>query len=1150
MRLSRITSLSIALLLAAEAAFSTSPRQTGDFVAPGAPGAKPAWTNGNKQGVGTSNTLESKVWFTLGEGVLQEVYYPTVDKANTRSLEFVVTDNRTFAELESRDTTHEIEVVRPDSLAFRQVNTSKSGRYRLTKTCITDPERDTVLINVSFTPLKRERLRLYVLYDPAINNSGFHDAGYSEGGSLVATDGSTASALVSSTGFTRASSGYQGTSDGWSDLKDDFKLDHAYQRAVDGNVMQAAELPASAAAQPFTLALGFGTRGPLARAAAEGSLKQGFARTLDHYNTGWRNYLARLKTVEAKYRDQYQMAAMMLKAHEDKTYRGAGVASLTVPWGDAADASEPNVGGYHNVWSRDLYQVATAFLAMGDKEAADRALDYLFKVQQKPDGSFPQNSWLDGRPFWNSVQMDEVAYPLILAHELGRTDAETFEKHVKPAANYLIKHGPATPQERWEEESGYSPSTIAAEIAGLVSAAEIASKNRDEASALLWRAAADQWVRKVDSWTVTTSGPYGDRYFLRLSQTGEPDSGRRLEINNGGGSFDEREIVDAGFLELVRLGIRRADDPVIKRSLEVVDQKIKVQTPNGPAWYRYNHDGYGEKPDGRGYDGTGKGRLWVLLTGERGEYALRAGADGRPYLDAMQRMATKGRMLPEQVWDRAESPLPHLKFGQGTGSATPLAWTNAQFIRLALAIQERRPQAAPAPVVARYQKQGAGPSATARASLAGPAEVVALRPGQVVEVAGFVGGEQAVLFAGGEVRELKPGPFKLPVTVSEEGVRVAVAAIGADATTAFDSITISPARVSAEAGPPDWSDRKLGDQLMNGLSPRVTGSWVTFVYRGEAKAVEVVGEMTDWNRRGLMMKPLAGTNVKYLSLQFPDDARIEYKYVVDEKWSLDELNPNRIDNGVGGENSFFQMPGYKATELTRRRAATARGRIERFDLPIEGTDRRREVRVYLPPGYAEASARYPTVYLCDGIEYLERARAGEIADNLIADRRLRPVVMVFVAPNDRTKEYWMNDAYVDFLVGRLVPMIDSRYRTDARADARAIGGASLGGLISTYAGLKHPEVFGNVIGQSSAYQVDSGKILTLYASSERRPLKFYLMTGRFEGLVEGNRKMKQILEARGYKLAYLEVNAGHNWTSWADTLADALVFTFPASGPR
>lgn len=693
--------LQLSLLLCVTAGVA----QTAQRIAPGAPGERPRWTNGNKHGVGTSNTLRSKTWFTLGGGILNEVYYPTIDKANTRSLEFIVTDGRTFAELESRDTDHKIEIPYNDALVFRQINTSKSGRYRITKTYITDPDRDTLLINVRVTPLAGARLRVYALYDPAINNSGFHDTGYSAGGALVAADSSIASALLSSTGFTKISSGYLGASDGWTDLKTDFKLDNSYARASDGNVVQVAELPEVAVGAGFTLALGFAAEGEAAISEARASLGKGFARSLDEYSRGWRDYLATLRTVDRKYRDQYQMSAMVLKAHEDKTYRGAGAASLTIPWGNDADASEPNVGGYHLIWSRDLYQVATAFYAMGDKESADRALNYLFTVQQRPDGSYPQNSWLDGRPFWGSLQLDEVAYPLILAYQLGRTDGQTYEKHIKPSANFIVKHGPATPQERWEEESGYSPSTIAAEIAGLVCAAEIAQRNNDADSRVLWLATADDWARKVESWTVTNNGPHGGRYFLRLAQAGTPDSGMKIELNNGSGTFDEREIVDAGFLELVRLGIRRADDPLIEKSLQVIDRVIKVETPRGPAWYRYNHDGYGEKADGKGYDGTGIGRLWILLAGERGEYEVAAGRDGRRYLDVMQRMANEGRMLAEQVWDRSEAPAPHLRFGEGTGGATPLAWTNAQFIRLALAVEDRRLPETPAPVAERYLKK-------------------------------------------------------------------------------------------------------------------------------------------------------------------------------------------------------------------------------------------------------------------------------------------------------------------------------------------------------------------------------------------------------------------------------------------------------------
>jgi glucoamylase len=659
-------------------------------LAPGAPGDRATWTNGNKQGVGTSNTLASKVWFTLGDGVLDEVYYPSVDKANTRTLELIVTDGHSWIERESSDTSHAIEIPDSAALVFCQVNTSRKGRYRIRKTYITDPERDTLLIQVEVEKLSSGPLRVYVYYDPSINNSGLHDTGYSLQGVLVAADGPVASALGASPAFTRTSSGYLGTSDGSKELMQSFQLQSTYNRAADGNVVQVGELPeVRGQSAKFTVALGFGSEGTKAVEAARLSLQKGFALSLSSYTAGWHEWLGTLKTVSAKYRDQYRMSAMILKAHEDKTARGAGAASLTIPWGNETEADEPSVGGYHLVWARDLYQVATAFHAMGDKESADRALNYLFTVQQRPDGSFPQNSWLDGRPFWGSLQMDEVAYPIILAYQLGRSDNQTYVKHVKPAAEFIVAHGPATPQERWEEETGYSPSTIAAEIAGLVCAAEIARLNSDPESEKKYLAVADDWAAKIENWTVTTNGSYADRYFVRITQHGKPNDGEKIELNNGAGTWDEREIVDAGFLELVRLGIRPASDPLMAKSLAVIDKVLRVETPKGADWYRYNHDGYGEKADGRGYDETGIGRLWILLAGERGEYALAAGQDARPYLDTMQNMANAGRMLAEQVWDRPDTPDPmHLRFGEGTGSATPLAWTNAQFVRLAIAIEE------------------------------------------------------------------------------------------------------------------------------------------------------------------------------------------------------------------------------------------------------------------------------------------------------------------------------------------------------------------------------------------------------------------------------------------------------------------------------
>ncbi|HCA58089.1 MAG TPA: glucoamylase, partial [Blastocatellia bacterium] len=420
----------------------------------------------------------------------------------------------------------------------------------------------------------------------------------------------------------------------------------------------------------------------------------------------------------------------------DKANPGANIASMSVPWGGGANANEPNIGGYHLVWSRDLYQVFTAFMAIGDRAAAERALDFLFKVQQKPDGSFPQNSWLDGRPFWGSLQMDEVAYPLIMAYELKRFDKATWENHVKKAADFIVKNGPSTPQERWEEEAGYSPSTIAAEIAGLVCAAEIARRNGDTASAELYLKTADEWEANIEKWTVTKTGPHSrEPYYIRIAQNGKPDAGDKIELNNGAGTFDEREIVDAGFLELVRLGIRRPDDPIIINSLKVIDKIIKVETPNGPAFYRYNNDGYGEMDDGRrwNWDGkyTGKGRLWVLLSGERGQYELaldvldavsdrNSNGEARSKtaakrsvawqrLDNMLAFANDGLMIPEQVWDKKETPrnidkqfIPELKFGEGTGSATPLAWSMAQFIRLATNLKAGRNLDTPDIVYQRY----------------------------------------------------------------------------------------------------------------------------------------------------------------------------------------------------------------------------------------------------------------------------------------------------------------------------------------------------------------------------------------------------------------------------------------------------------------
>lgn len=671
--------------------------------APNGPGELPTWTAGSKEAVGTATSTESKVWFTLQGGILTEVYYPRLDTANVRTLEFAVSDGKQVW-VESKDMVHSLERISEEALLYRQASSDPKGKFKLTKTYITDPQRDALLIDVSFSG--SADYSLYVLFDPSLKNSGYGDTGFSQGDALVTQKGDVAAALVSAPSFTELTSGFAGTSDGYTDLLRHYALTQKYVRAENGNILQVAKL---AKEKHFVVALGFGANAAVAVDTAKKSLQRDFSAVSTEYVAGWKEYVGGLRHVNARYERMFQLSAMVLKAHEDKTYRGAMIASMSVPWGFSVKASEPTVGGYHLVWARDLYEVATGLLAAGDRAAAERALNYLFTVQQKPDGSFPQNSWLDGRPYWTALQMDEVAYPIVLAWQLGRTDADTWTKHVRPEAEFIVSHGPITQEERWEEVQGYSPSTIAAEIAGLVCASDIARRNGAQEDAEHYLRVADEWNANLEKWMVTTTGHLGapgaaQGYYIRINNSTDPNDGAKLDVRNGGGIWDERDVVDAGFLELVRLGIRPASDPIIAHSVEVIDSTIRTETPNGPGFRRYNHDGYGETYFGGPWLGEGIGRLWPIFTGERGEYEIALGHDPTPYLISMERFANAGGMISEQVWDQADPTASRFVFGSGTGSATPLAWSMAQFLRLAVCAEEKRIVETPSVVADHFLK--------------------------------------------------------------------------------------------------------------------------------------------------------------------------------------------------------------------------------------------------------------------------------------------------------------------------------------------------------------------------------------------------------------------------------------------------------------
>jgi glucoamylase len=709
-RIGRLVVLAIAIgLVAAPAAGAAS------GVAPGAPGERALWTPGDKDGFGTSTTSAGTVWHTLGGGELTEVYYPNLGTPAARDLQFVVTDGKTFVDREREDTRHALSLTDPRSLSYRQVNTDPEGRYRITKTYTTDPSRSVLLMRVHFESLTKQPLRLYALYDPALSGNGDDDSGSTSGSALVASDAKAASALVASPAFTKTSSGYLGTSDGWTDLKSDRSMDWNYTSAPNGNVVQTGrlELTGKDGSQDATLALGFGGTASGALAAANASLAGGYARAERAYQSGWHQYLAgrpRPQSV-AGHEELYDVSLMVLAASEDKTYKGAGIASPTMAW---VWGLIPGYNGpYHLVWSRDLYEMATAQIAAGDRAYAGRALDYLWTRQQQSDGCLPQNSNLDGSPHWGGLQLDEVADPILLSWQLGRTDGGTWS-HVRSAAECILAKGPVT-QERWENATGYSPASIGAEIAGLVCAAQIAQANGASDDAARYRATADDWRSHLRQWTVTTNGPLSAApYFLRLSIDGNANAGTRYTLADGGPTVDQRTVVDTSFLELVRLGVLRADNADVLSSVPVVDRELGVKTPSGQFWHRFNHDGYGETADGRPF-GTndGIGRLWPIFAGERGEYELAAAqlagdpAAGRAAatkrLDAIANTANDGLMLPEQVWDYNKpagsgGPAP----GTATGSATPLGWTHAQFIRLAWSIDAGRPVERPATVSCRY----------------------------------------------------------------------------------------------------------------------------------------------------------------------------------------------------------------------------------------------------------------------------------------------------------------------------------------------------------------------------------------------------------------------------------------------------------------
>jgi glucoamylase len=664
----------------------------------------------------------ARLWFTLGFGIVNEVYYPRVDIPQIRDLGFIVAGAEGFWSEVKRNNNYTVRLLSPGVPAVEIVH--EHARYTLRLRITPDPRRDVLLIECRLDG--DGELSLYVLAAPHLGATGYDNMATIEryrsrrllwaeqgpfGMAIAAVDGHQADAVR------RASAGYVGSSDGWQDFNHNGRMMWQYRTAGPGNVALMGELP-----RRSVLALGFGSSAESAATLAISSLVQPFDNVLQQQISDWERWQAgcaehAVSTLDLPpaIREQALISAIVLRSHLDKTYPGAMVASLSVPWGHTGN----QLGGYHLVWPRDLVECAGALLALGAQAEARDTLRYLIATQNQ-DGHWNQNQWLGGTPYWQGIQLDETAMPVLLASELDARDALRgieVEDMVRRALGYVARIGPSTQQDRWEENEGINAFTLGVCIAALVAGAALLPDDEAEWALQL----ADFWNAQIEAWA-TVSGTELARqydipgYYLRVAPPGiVTEAGAstsivpiRNRVDDGGLRGDQQ--IGTEFLQLVRFGLRRPEDPLIQGSVKLADALLRTDTPAGPVWHRYRGDGYGEHDDGRAFDGTGVGRGWPLLTGERGHFELEAGKDPLPYLEAMAAMASPGGMIPEQVWDAEPIPNRFLHPGRASGSAMPLVWAHAEFVKLLVSRQIGRPFDRPRAVWRRYR--GRRPTAT------------------------------------------------------------------------------------------------------------------------------------------------------------------------------------------------------------------------------------------------------------------------------------------------------------------------------------------------------------------------------------------------------------------------------------------------------
>ncbi len=689
-----------------------------DTIAPDGPGTDARWAPGPKDIVGTAFSDDSSVWFTVGKGILNEVYYPAIDTPSIKDMGFIVTDNKDYLSEEQSQTDSTTVWCSPGVPAFKVTNIARDGRYTLVKKIISDPDNNCLLQQVEFKG-KVSKLSLYAHITPHLGGMGSGNNAriirHGQQSILVAERDNCALALVCSTPFLKATTGFVGVNDGWEQLKRYRCLDKPYMQAMNGNISLSGEIDLRTCDGKFILALGFGPSIEEAIITALDSLGRNFKETESKYKNGWKKWLDSL-TKDTP--DMAKISLAVIKCHESKNPAGGLIAGLATPWGFSQGDNDRN--GYHVVWTRDMVEAAGGLIAAGKKESVLSCLEFLSRTQQ-PDGHWPQNMWTDGTPYWNGIQMDETALPILLVNLAKREQAISddqalsFWPLVKKAATFLMMNGPVTQQDRWEEDPGYTPFTLAAEIAALLAAADLADLNQENNIACIMRETADIWYDCIDDWLYSQGTDWTQKYsvagyYERIMPLGNSKLSRYQQIVHvknvepENASMPAINLISPDALALVRFGLRTPEDKRITDTIKIIDELIKIETPFGPTWHRYNDDGYGENEDGSPFNGTGVGRGWPLLTGERAHYEL--AANNHRYAaelkETMERFANSNGLYPEQVWDSEDIPEHDLYKGKATGSATPLAWAHAEYLKLLRSQKDGRIFDMPEQTVKRY----------------------------------------------------------------------------------------------------------------------------------------------------------------------------------------------------------------------------------------------------------------------------------------------------------------------------------------------------------------------------------------------------------------------------------------------------------------